>query len=124
MGIRYPGTRAKNALLIVLMMLGGLFLFIRGTGKILISLQSIQALEESVTTSCFENSCQTIICTDDQPCRSFKSNGNPAVNGRPLEATTMRSVEEDNADTVQPPEDNMEIMMNKQIQKQICVIRY
>jgi hypothetical protein len=93
-------------------MVAGLFLFTQGTGKIPISLQSVQALEKSVTTSCFENSCQTIICVDDQPCRSFKSNGNLSVNGQPLEGTTtMQPIEEDNADTVQPPKDNMEIMM-------------
>jgi hypothetical protein len=113
MRMRYPGTRAKNTLLVVLLMLVGLFLFTQGTGKIPISLQSIQALEKSVTTSCFENSCQTIICTDDQPCHSFKSNGSPSVIGQPLEdtTTTMQPIEEDNANTVQPPKDNMEIMM-------------
>jgi hypothetical protein len=112
MRMRCPGTRVKNTLLIVLLMLVGLFLFTQGTGKIPISLQSIQALEKSVTTSCFENSCQTIMCTDDQPCRSFKSNGSPSVSGQPLDdTTTMQPIEEDNADTVQPPKDNMEIMM-------------
>ena len=112
MRMRYPGTRAKNTLLIVLLMLVGLFLFTQGTGKIPISPQSIQALEKSATTSCFENSCQTIMCTDDQPCRFFKSNGNPSVNRQPLEdtTTTMQPIEEDNADTVQPPKDDMEIM--------------
>ena len=111
MRMRCPGTRAKNTLLIVLLMLVGLFLSTQGTGNIPISLQSIQALEKSVTTSCFENSCQTIMCTDDQPCRSFKSNGSPSVSRQPLEdTTTMQPIEEDNADSVQPPKDNMKIM--------------
>ena len=48
------------------------------------------------------------MCTDDQPCGSFKSNGSPSVSGQPLDdTTTMQPIE----DTVQPPKDNMEIMM-------------
>jgi hypothetical protein len=45
--------------------------------------------------------------------RFFKSNGNPSVNGQPLDDTTMamQPIEENNADTLQPSKDNMETKM-------------
>ncbi|HJU85267.1 MAG TPA: hypothetical protein VJ551_02155 [Nitrososphaeraceae archaeon] len=49
-----------------------------------------------------------------QPSKHFfKSNGNPSVNGQPLDDTTtaMQPIEENNADTLQPSKDNMEITM-------------
>jgi hypothetical protein len=48
-----------------------------------------------------------------QPSKHFfKSNSNPSVNGQPLDDTTtaMQPIEENNADTLQPSKDNMEIM--------------
>jgi hypothetical protein len=49
-----------------------------------------------------------------QPSKHFfKSNGNPSVNGQPLDdttTTTMQPIEENNADALQPSKDNMEIM--------------
>jgi hypothetical protein len=44
--------------------------------------------------------------------RFFKSNGNPSMNEEPLDDTTtaMQPIEENNADTLQPSRDNMEIM--------------
>jgi hypothetical protein len=49
-----------------------------------------------------------------QPSKHFfKSNGNPSVNGRPLDDTTtaMQPIEENNADALQPSKDNMETKM-------------
>ena len=45
--------------------------------------------------------------------RFFKSNGNPSVNGQPLDDTTtaMQPIEENNADALQPSKDNMETKM-------------
>ena len=48
-----------------------------------------------------------------QPSKHFfKSNGNPSMNEEPLDDTTtaMQPIEENNADTLQPSRDNMEIM--------------
>ena len=49
-----------------------------------------------------------------QPSKHFfKSNGNPSVNGQPLDdtTTTMQQIEESNADTQQPSKDSMETKM-------------
>jgi hypothetical protein len=49
-----------------------------------------------------------------QPSKHFfKSNGNPSVNGQPLDDTTtaMQPIEENNADALQPSKDNMETKM-------------
>ena len=111
--MKYLGTRAKNTLLVVVLLtLVGSFLFTQGTGKMFTTLQPIQALQRNVVTACTDNSCQTIVCTDDQLCHPFKSNNDPAANEQPLDDTTtaMQPIEEDDEDTLQPPEDNMEIM--------------
>jgi hypothetical protein len=49
-----------------------------------------------------------------QPSKHFfKSNGNPSVDGLPLDDTTtaMQPIEENNADALQPSKDNMETKM-------------
>jgi hypothetical protein len=110
--MRYLETRAKNTLLVVLITLVGLFLFTQGTGKMFTSLQPIQGQQQNVVTACIDNSCQTIVCVDDQLCHSFRPNNDPAANEQPLDDTTtaMQPIEENNADAVQPSKDNMEIM--------------
>ena len=97
--MRYLGTRAKNTLPVVLLTLVGLFLFTQGTGKMFTSLQPIQA--QNVVTACIDNSCQTVVCVDDQLCHSFRPNNDPAANEQPLDDTTMamQPIEEDDADT-------------------------
>ena len=109
--MRYLVTRARNTLLVLVMTLVGLFLFTQGTGKMFTSLQPIQALQQNVVTACIDNSCQTVVCVDDQLCHSFTPNNDPAANEQPLDdtATAMQPIEEDDTDTLQPPEDNMEI---------------
>jgi hypothetical protein len=68
----------------------------QGAGKVSISLQPIQGQQQSMSKTCIENSCQTIICTDDQPCHSIRSDSDLAANEQPLEDTTtgMQSTEE------------------------------
>jgi hypothetical protein len=92
--MRYLGTRAKNALPVVLLTLVGLFL-------LSISLQPIQGQQQNVVTACIDNSCQTVVCVDDQLCHSFRPNNDPAANEQPLDDTTtaMQPIEEDDADT-------------------------
>ena len=109
--MRYLVTRAKNTLLVLVMTLVGLFLFTQATGKMFTSLQPIQALQQNVVTACIDNSCQTVVCVDDQLCHSFTPNNDPAANEQPLDdiTTAMQPIEEDDTDTLQPPEDNMEI---------------
>jgi hypothetical protein len=113
--MRYLGTRAKNTLLVVvlLILVVGLFLFTQGTGKMSTSLQPIQALQQNVVTACIDNSCQTVVCVDDQLCHSFRPNNDPAANEQPLDETTtaMQPIEENNADALQPSKDNMETKM-------------
>jgi hypothetical protein len=110
--MRYLGTRAKNTLPVVLLTLVGLFLFTQGTGKMFTSLQPIQALQQNMVTACIDDSCQTVVCVDDQLCHSFRPNNDPAANEQPLDGTTtaMQPIEENNEDTVQPSKDNMEMM--------------
>ena len=111
--MRYLGTRAKNTLLVVvLLILVGSFLFTQGTGKMFTSLRPIQALQQNVVTACIDNSCQTVVCVDDQLCHSFRPNNDPAANEQPLDETTtaMQPIEENNADALQPSKDNMEII--------------
>jgi hypothetical protein len=101
--MRYLGTRAKNTLPVVLLTLVGLFLFTQGTGKMFTSLQPIQALQQNVVTACIDNSCQTVVCVDNQLCHSFRPNNDPATNEQPLDdTTTMQPIEENNADALQP----------------------
>jgi hypothetical protein len=99
--MRYLGTRAKNTLLVVLLTLVGLFLLTQGAGKMSISLQPIQGQQQNVVTACIDNSCQTVVCVDDQLCHSFRPNNDPAANEQPLDDTTtaMQPIEEDDADT-------------------------
>ena len=84
--MRYLGTRAKNTLLVVLLTLVGLFLFTQGTGKMSTSLQPIQA-QQNMVTACSDNSCQTVVCVDDQLCQSFRPNNDPAANEQPSDDT-------------------------------------
>ena len=102
--MRYLETRAKNTLLAVLITLVGLFLFTQGTGKMFTSLQPIQGQQQNVVTACIDNSCQTVVCVDDQLCHSFRPNNDPAANEQPLDDTTtaMQPIEDDDADAVQP----------------------
>ena len=86
--MKYLGTGAKNTLLVVLLTLVGLFLFTQGTGKMFTSLQPIQAIKQHMGISCIDNSCQTVVCVDDQLCHSFRPNNDPAANEQPLDDTT------------------------------------
>ena len=85
--MKYLGTGAKNTLLVVLLTLVGLFLLTQGTGKMFTSLQPIQAIKQHTGISCFNGSCQTVECVDDQPCQSSRSNNDPAANEQPLDDT-------------------------------------
>jgi hypothetical protein len=100
--MRYLGTRAKNTLPVVLLTLVGLFLLTQGAGKMSISLQPIQGQGQNMVTACIDNSCQTVVCVDDQLCHSFRPNNDPAANEQPLDdsTTAMQPIEENNADTL------------------------
>lgn len=121
--MRYPRTREKNLSPIVLTLAGILSLVTVGSGLVSINLQPIQALQQSqsITIVCNGNinSCQTMTCTNNQPCYTYQSNNDPVVNEQPqdtsvmiqpLEDTTMIQPAEDAAGTTQPPEDDMEII--------------
>jgi hypothetical protein len=107
---------ARNILLVVVT-LTGLFLFAEGSGKMSISLQPIEALQQSMSKVCSVTSCLTTTCTNGQPCQTFRSNSDPIASGQPqnniiitqpLEDTTMKPLED--TMTMQPPEDDMEVI--------------
>ncbi|HKG89633.1 MAG TPA: hypothetical protein VKA95_15035 [Nitrososphaeraceae archaeon] len=106
--MRYQGMGARNFLLLVVT-LTGLFLFVEGSSKMSISLQPIEALQhqqQSVSTVCSGNSCLTTTCTNSQPCQTLRSNSNPV----PLDDTMTMQPVEDTPGTIQPPEDDMEVI--------------
>jgi uncharacterized membrane protein len=81
MRMRYQRAREKRFVVAVLTLTGALFLTIVSSSLMLGTLQPVQALLRTEVMSCPEsvNSCQTMICTNNEPCHVFQSNSDSYV---------------------------------------------
>jgi hypothetical protein len=81
MRMGYQRAREKRFVVAVLTLTGVLFLTIVSSSLMFATLQPVQALLRTEVTTCSEsvNSCQTIICTNNEPCHVFQSNSDSYV---------------------------------------------
>src|ERR671913_785154 len=81
MRMRYQRAREKRFVVAALTLTGALFLTVVSSSLMLGTLQPVQALLQTEVMTCSEsvNSCQTMICTNNEPCHVFRSNSDSIV---------------------------------------------
>ena len=78
----YQRAKEKRRFVVAALTLtGALFLTVVSSSLMLGTLQPVQALLQTEVMTCSEsvNSCQTMICTNNEPCHVSRSNSDPIV---------------------------------------------
>jgi hypothetical protein len=107
MRMKYQRVREKRFIVVALTLTGMLFLIMLNSSLMFATtLQPVQALQQSQITTCGRfNSCQTIVCTNNESCHTFQSNNDPSTYEQPQNDVTVMQPLEDTATVSQPEED-------------------
>jgi hypothetical protein len=111
--MRYSRAREKRFVVAALILTGMLFLTIGSSSSMFatITLQPVQAVQQSQVTTCSEGAagdvCQTTTCTNNEPCHTFQSNNDAFAYKQPQNDVTMMESLEDTPTEMQQEEDTL-----------------